>query len=129
MPPAVLAGFTVNNNSGVGLNTATFSLDGNYTLRLTADDGSVSSFDQVSFAGFSSPFAEWQAAHFVGGSSNPNAAPGFDPDFDGRTNLLEYATGTDPNAPSNIGIVYDVETIGAEKFLRVTITKIPPPPR
>jgi regulation of enolase protein 1 (concanavalin A-like superfamily) len=194
MTPNVLVGFTVNNNSGVGYNTATFSnlsivplnkapivdagviagnpigsvpldgnvfddgqpapislttawstvsgpsglsfgnasaidttaifaLDGNYTLRLTANDGSVSSFDQVSFASFSSPFASWQAAHFVGGSSNPNAAPGIDPDFDGRTNLMEYATGTDPNAPSNTGIVYDVETIGADKFLRVTITK------
>jgi hypothetical protein len=38
---------------------------------------------------------------------------------------MEYACGTDPNSPSTAGIVYDVETIGPDKFLRMTITKNP----
>ncbi len=188
MPPAVLVGFTVNNNSGVGLNTATFTnlsivplhhapivdagtvagtpigstplngtvtdddafttlwtaspgiafasagaidtsatftLEGPFTLRLTADDGSVRSFDTVTFNGYASAFSAWQGANFIGGSTNANAGPLLDPDFDGRANLMEYACGTDPNAPSNSGLVYDTVTVGSDKFLRVTITKNP----
>jgi glucose/arabinose dehydrogenase len=41
-------------------------------------------------------FAEWQLFHF-GSTSGPGTAPGDDPDGDGRSNHLEYLTGTDPN--------------------------------
>lgn len=193
MTPNVLVGFTVNNNSGVGLNTATFTnlsivplnkapivdagtvagtpigstpldgtvtddgqptpislttqwsgpagvsfgnasvidtsasftLDGVFTLRLTADDGGARTFDTVTFTGYASHFSSWQAANWSGGSNNPLADPDADPDLDGDANLLEYATGTNPNTSSVAGYHYDVETIGADNFLRVTITKNP----
>lgn len=41
-------------------------------------------------------FAQWQAAQ-----SPPVGGAGDDPDRDGRTNLMEYMTGTDPNASSS----------------------------
>ena len=103
--------------------TATVALGGAYTLRLHADDGSAQTFDDVSFTGATTPFEQWQAQRWTAGASDPNAAPLADPDFDAWPNLLEYATGTDPNAPTGSGLVYDVVTIGPDKFLRVTITK------
>ncbi len=105
--------------------TATFSLEGTYTLRLTADDGAVRSFGDVTFAGYMTRFGAWQGANFTGGSSHPDAAWNRDPDCDGALNLIEYATGTDPNQPSASAVVQDLETVGADRYLRLTITKNP----
>jgi len=41
----------------------------------------------------------WRKAHFGQVDSSGNAADSADPDNDGRSNLLEYATGSDPNQP------------------------------
>ncbi|HYF36579.1 MAG TPA: hypothetical protein VD994_14890, partial [Prosthecobacter sp.] len=44
--------------------------------------------------------AEWQTVHF-GSPGAANAAATFDADGDGRTNYLEYLTGTHPNQPAS----------------------------
>ena len=45
----------------------------------------------------------WRARHF---ESNPSAGePDADPDGDGRSNLLEYATGSDPNSAGNPEVI------------------------
>jgi hypothetical protein len=43
----------------------------------------------------------WQIQYF-GSISDPNAAPGADPDGDGMTNLQEYAAGTSPLDPTSV---------------------------
>ena len=111
-------------NSNLLATTASFTSNGLFTLRLFADDGVARTFDDVSFTGSAnSPFAAWQAANFAGGSANPNAAPDQDPDHDGQNNAAEYATGTNPNVAGLNPVVIDLETIGPDRFLRVTIPK------
>jgi len=53
-------------------------------------------------------FAQWQTNHF-GSTNSVNAAASADPDNDGARNVLEYLTGTDPNAAGSRW------TIGAER--------------
>lgn len=113
-------------NSNALATTASFTSNGVFTLRLFADDGVARTFDEVSFTGSAnSPFAAWQAANFAGGSANPIAAPDQDPDLDGQNNAAEYATGTNPNVAGTSPVVIDLETIGLDRFLRVTIPKNP----
>ena len=113
-------------NSNALATTASFTSSGLFTLRLFADDGVARTFGDVTVTGSaSSAFAAWQAANFAGGSANPNAAPDQDPDHDGQNNAAEYGTGTNPNLAGASPIVIDLETIGAERFLRVTIPKNP----
>jgi alpha-tubulin suppressor-like RCC1 family protein len=54
-----------------------------------------------------------------------NAPDDGDPDYDGIVNLLEYATGTDPetSAPSNV--VQDSTAVSSQNYLRLTVTKNP----
>ena len=113
-------------NSNALATTASFASNGVFTLRLFADDGVARTFDDVSFNGMAnSPFAVWQAANFAGGSTNANAAPAADPDGDGHNNAAEYATGTNPNVPGLSPVVIDLETVGLDRFLRVTVPKNP----
>jgi regulation of enolase protein 1 (concanavalin A-like superfamily) len=113
-------------NSNALATTASFAASGQFSFRLFADDGLARSFSDVSFTGgANSAFAAWQAANFVGGSANPNAAPDQDPDLDGQNNAAEYATGTNPNIANASPVVVDLETIGPDRFLRVTIPKNP----
>jgi regulation of enolase protein 1 (concanavalin A-like superfamily) len=113
-------------NSNALATTASFAANGPFSLRLFAEDGVARSFSDVSFTGAGvSPFAAWQAANFAGGSANPNAAPGADPDLDGRNNAAEYAMGTNPNVANASPITTDIVTIGPDRFLRVTIPKNP----
>ena len=111
-------------NAAAPSTSATFSAIGNYALRLTATDGIATTFDDLAFT-YITPFGTWQTANFVGGSTNPDAAPLLDPDNDDIVNLIEYATGTNPNASSaNPAIVSKVNISGAD-YIRVTITKNP----
>ena len=112
-------------NSNAPITSVTVSNTGLYTLRLRADDSVARTFDDVTFGYTNSPFAAWQAANFAGGAANPLAAPTADPDGDGQANAAEYATGTNPNVPNANPVVTDLETIGLDSFLRVTIPKNP----
>ena len=113
---------TFGNSSAVGT-TASFTAAGAYVLRLTADDGEVKTFDDVALAVQPTPFEQWQQTYF---GSNPTpgiAGPNDNPDKDAYVNLVEYALGLDPLTPSTGGMVTDMTTIGADKFLRLTVTR------
>ena len=75
--------------------TAQFTTLGEYTLRLSADDGMSTTFDDLSFNSLP-PFMQWQGAKFPGGVTDPHAALMEDPDHDGLSNLVEYALGSSP---------------------------------
>ena len=45
-------------------------------------------------------FGQWQTNHF-GSTNSPDAAANADPDNDGARNMLEYLTGTNPNASTS----------------------------
>lgn len=102
---------------------ATFTANGTYTLRLWASDGIARTFSDLLFT--SSPFADWQRTNFTGGSTNPDAALGADPDKDGIINLIEYGVGTNPNAASSQPGELSIVTIDQEQFLRLSIPKNP----
>jgi hypothetical protein len=74
---------------------------GTYVLRLTADDGEVTTFDDLTLTAnpVQSPIAAWQSQHFSD-SSAPGAALDADPDGDGLSNLMEFALAADPMAAS-----------------------------
>jgi regulation of enolase protein 1 (concanavalin A-like superfamily) len=105
--------------------TATFSADGPYRLRLRASDGSVETFEDLSFNAFTSAFAAWQWTNFPGGGTNALAAASADPDGDGLNNLLEYAFGTSPFASNASPVIWDNENIGIDRFFRLTLPKNP----
>ena len=113
---------TFGNSSAVST-TASFTAAGAYVLRLTADDGEVKTFDDVALTVQPTPFEQWQQTYF---GSNPTpgiAGPNDNPDKDAYVNLVEYALGLDPLTPSTGGMVTDMTTIGADKFLRLTVTR------
>ncbi|MES2569458.1 MAG: hypothetical protein V4710_05315, partial [Verrucomicrobiota bacterium] len=106
--------------------TAAFSANGSYMLRLIANDGAVKTFDDTFVSVQSSPIEQWRQTRF--GSNAGNSAIAGDlanPDGDASNNLLEYALGLDPLRSDSGGIVADIETIGPDKFLRLTIAKNP----
>lgn len=118
------AGVTFDNVSAPVTN-ARFTTDGPYTVRLSASDGSITTFDDVSLTAYASAFSSWQAANFAGGSSNPNALASLDADSDGLSNLLEYGLITSPNSPNTSPVLSDTVTIGQNRFLRLTVPKNP----
>jgi len=132
-PPAVTTqwsaisgpGTATFGNAAATSTTASFSIDGTYTLRLRASDGSVETFDDVTLTAYATPFTQWQSMYFAGGSSNPDAAPMADPDQDGIVNLLEYAYGTSPVAYNLAPLTFDTETVGGNRYLRLTMPKNP----
>jgi len=105
--------------------TAGFDTAGVHVLRLTANDGQVKTFDDVAITVQISPMEQWRQSHF-GSNPAPGIAGNLDnPDGDLYNNLLEYILGLDPLVPDAGGIVADLETIGADTFLRLTVTKNP----
>ena len=109
-------------NTAALATTASFTTPGGYTLRLTADDGMSSVFDDLAFNTLP-PFAAWQAAQFPGGAAFPQSDPGDDPDKDGLVNLIEYALGADPLAaqpdPMHPGSIM----IGGQSYFTITVPK------
>ena len=65
--------------------------------------------------------AEWKAAYFDPGS--PDAADNADPDHDGITNLLEYATGGNPLSPQTYPTAY-TPPAGGFAYFTYTRSKI-----
>ncbi len=70
------------------------------------------------------PVDQWRQDQF-GANANNAAIAGnsADPDGDGLSNLLEYALGTNPLVSNASAVVMDQEKIGANAYLRLTITK------
>ena len=73
---------------------ATCSLSGSFTLRLTANDGSITTFADVLAGITGQTFSSWTGGK---GLSGPNAALTACPAGDGVSNLMKYALGLDPN--------------------------------
>jgi hypothetical protein len=110
-------------NSALVDTTASFSIVGSYILRLVANDGEVKTFDDTNITVNLAPIDQWRQAHF-GSNPAPGLAGNLDnPDGDLYVNLLEYALGLDPLVPGAGGVVVDLETVGADTFLRLTVTK------
>ncbi len=106
--------------------TASFTTGGSYVLRLIANDGEVKTFDDTTITVNLPPIEQWRQTHFGANAGNPLLAGDLaDPDFDGLNNLLEYALGLDPLVPAGSAAVTDFETIGPDRFLRLTVTKNP----
>jgi len=72
------------------------------------------------------PIDQWRFVQFGPDANNPLiAGPDANPDFDGLSNLLEFAFGTSPLVGNASPIVSDTVTIGPDKFLRLTVPKNP----
>ncbi len=97
--------------------TASFSLPGVYIARLTANDGSLSGFGEVSvFA--KDTAAAWMARHPGVGTLNN------DYDGDGLSNFAEFSFGLDPGVPDiSAGPVVVLEN----GHLTLTYSRITPP--
>ena len=104
--------------------TASFTGQGDFTLRLTADDGMSTVPDDLGFNNLD-PFAQWQAAKFAGGSSHPESGPEDDPDTDGLDNLIEYALGTDPMISNPSPVIRGRTLFEEQTYFTLTITKNP----
>ena len=65
----------------------------------------------------------WRQAHFSTIANSGNAADATDPDSDGRSNLLEYATGSDPNGADAGSAAVLGKTADATR-LTLTFTRI-----
>ena len=106
--------------------TASFSAAGSYVLRLVAHDGEVKTYDDTVITVQPAPIEQWRLARFGANAGNPLIAGDLaNPDGDAFNNLLEYALGLDPLAASPGGPVADFATIGADTFLRLSVTKNP----
>lgn len=113
---------TFSNSSAVN-STATASEPGVYLLRWIGNDTLVKTYDDVQLT-FTTTYSAWATAKFGANASNPSiAGDNADPDKDGRTNLMEYALNSNPNAPDQSGIATDIETWNGQRYLRITVNK------
>jgi hypothetical protein len=97
--------------------TATFSVPGAYTLRLSASDGMLTRTDDVVVYAQDTP-ASWLAAHPGIGTLEADA------EGDGRTNFLEFALQTNPQVPD----AASPPTVSLDAgLLSLTYTRLTPP--
>ncbi len=96
-----------------------------YRVQLTVTDDLGATVQREVRLFPNTPLEQWTLDHF-GSNPNPSIA-GYtaNPDRDQYVNLLEYALGHDPLRADAGGIVADVESIGPERFLRLTVAKNP----
>ena len=92
---------TVAFDSPAAATTAgTASTGGAYTLQLSATDGAVTTYANVS-ASIAQTFGGWAIGYNLSGS---NALDNANPAGDGVANLLKYAFGMDPTSATLIGL-------------------------
>lgn len=104
---------------------AVLTMNGAYTVRLKADDSAVSSFRDLSFTAYTSPFAKWLVTTSTGdGDASPVEASA-DADGDGLVNLLEYAVGTNGTVQNGAPQVITLAPVNSEQYLRITVPKNP----
>jgi regulation of enolase protein 1 (concanavalin A-like superfamily) len=111
-PPAALStawtkisgpGTTSFANANSPVTQVTFSATGTYQLRLTADDGQVKTFSDVTIS-MPTPFNLWQVARYGTDATDPLVGgANADPDGNGLSNLLEYAFGMGPASGASEG--------------------------
>ena len=66
----------------------------------------------------------WETAMF--GNANPGSnLPTDDADKDGFSNFMEFALGTDPTFSGTSPLIQDIETVGPDRYLRLTVPKNP----
>lgn len=72
------------------------------------------------------PLEQWRLQHFGTPSNTGDAADQADPDHDGRSNLIEYATGTEP-LTANTGTVQSIGRTGDGSHLTLAFNRIADP--
>lgn len=119
-------GSAVFGNATSITTNATFTSPGAHTLRLTADDGEVRTYTEltVTVDAPPSPFEIWSEQQFGANASNPAIAGATaDPDGDGVPNLLEFAFNGDPLSGQNRGLIThmlaDVDPSPGNEFVLV----------
>lgn len=120
-------GSVVFSNPVSGTTNATTSTAGSYCLRITANDGSITTFADVA-ASFeaSGGIDSWRMLHFGTTLNEGNAADGAVLTRDGLANLLKYVLGLDPNVDysnSPLAPKGQVENLGADDRLTFTFTR------
>ncbi len=100
---------------------------GTSTLTLEVNDGSTTTSTSFVVTVTGTPGQTWWQQNFGSVSTTGSAAEGADSDFDGVSNLVEYALGLTPNATNvpSANMVMDAEQIVGSRYLRYTITKNP----
>lgn len=120
-------------NDAMATTTATPSLAGDYTLRLTASDGDIVTFADVlaSISGGATPtdFSGWALSHGLPGDGTGLGAPGATPAHDGITNAMKFALGIDPNVAGYQGhLITGTVADAGEEYLSITYVRPEPPP-
>jgi regulation of enolase protein 1 (concanavalin A-like superfamily)/plastocyanin len=110
-------------NPAVEDTLATLSLNGAYTLRLSADDGDAMTFKDLAFTGYNTPFAQWLGTTNAGNANNTLAEATADADGDGLLNLLEYAVGTNGTVINASPQVLTLAPVSTDKYIRLSIPK------
>ncbi len=133
-PPSLAAEWTAQSgpasvsfgNAASPATTATFATPGVYRLRLTGDDTSAVTFQDLTFNGYTSPYDIWTAQQFGPNWTNPAyASLASNLDLDDMNNLSEYGQATNPNAPNASPILVDIEQVASLKYLRLTTPRNP----
>ncbi len=110
IPASLTSSWSVVNGPGPGsfgdaaaVDTAfTSTSAGTFTLRLSASDGAITTFDDVTATIITTPFDSWRVTNFGSSVNLPEIGGDLaDPDHDGIPNLLEYAFNLTPNSPDS----------------------------
>ena len=101
---------------------------GDYSVVVTNTGGSVTSATVAVTVTppALSPVESWRQSHFGTTANTGSAADSADPDGDGVSNLLEYATGRDPNAADATSLA-TLDKTGDGLVLTYTFTRIADP--
>jgi len=93
------------------------------TVTIPSDDPDTPSYTfALTGVGGLTPIESWRQTHFAGISDAGAGADTSDPDGDGISNLLEYATDLDPNSPDQ-SCVLNVELNTGTDKLEATFTR------
>ena len=104
-PSGLEANVTFNNPNALNA-IATFTAEGVYTLRMTANDGFSTSSDEVviTVGPAMTSYNNWATGTF--NQTFTDTDPNSDPDGDGMVNFMEFAFGMDPTTSSRSSLMY-----------------------
>ena len=90
---------------------------GAYTVKLTVNGpGGSSTNTQPNYVNVLTAFQSWQVQYF-GGTNNPAAVSGADPDGDGQNNMAEFSSGTNPTNSASAFRVTSIMSQGSNTFI------------